>query len=219
MCFSTVLPPANVTLLCHNMQNTLQWTYEPPSDGVKFKVTVGSFQAPPVSLLVDSPVTSIDLSEFSDPGNEYSVHVSAVKGLEESDPVPDDGIDFSYYKDATAAVICAVDFPLVNITREDKLIHFRFTHPGLIYLTGGKTMKKKSLDSQTGLPDLDYHIEVINEVGSYTYSCSETVCWDKLPVPDNENKYCLNIRGEMNNIQVQALNTYCSEPQETPGIS
>ncbi|XP_072292852.1 growth/differentiation factor 10b [Eucyclogobius newberryi] len=214
---AAVPPPTNVTLRCHNMQNTLMWTYEQLSNGLKFKVLVRSTQRDPVSFLVNS--TSFDLSDYSDPGNEYMVMVSAVKDGVQSEPVPEEGIEYSYFKDALVTVICKVDLPLVNVALEDKHLHFSFTHPGLLYPTSHKLRKKKNLDSRAGQPLFQYHVTIINQNVSHDYTCTESICQDKFLVHDSEEPYCLNISGEMNKISVQATKLYCSEPLKAAGIS
>ncbi|KAJ0005261.1 hypothetical protein NQD34_011475 [Periophthalmus magnuspinnatus] len=208
-----VLPPENVTLLCHNMQNTLHWTYTPPTDGVKFKVDVLSTQRKPVLLWVESPATSIDLSEFSEPDNEYMVQVSAVRDSEESEPVPEDGIEYSYFQNSGTPLICNVDFPLVDVTRDDQLLHFSFTHPGLLYPPSGKHANMRRLHR------FHYHVQLMNQDWENTYSCSESLCRGKLPILDAEKSYCLNIYGEMRKMSVQPTKTYCTEPQKAAGIS
>ncbi|KAJ0066969.1 hypothetical protein NL108_006214 [Boleophthalmus pectinirostris] len=209
--------PTNVTLDCHNMQNTLQWTYDQLSDGITFTVTVRSINSEPESL--STSATSIDLSKYSDPDRDYAVWVSAVNGSEKSEEVPEDGIEYSYYKDAVSPMICKVDFPFVSVTREDKHLHLSFTHPAVLYSPGHKSKKKKSLDSQMRLPIFHYDIHIINQTESHKHSCSESVCQDKLPVHDSEKIYCLIMSGEMKKISVQATEKYCSKPLKAAGIS
>uniref|UniRef100_A0AAV2JJM9 Ionotropic glutamate receptor C-terminal domain-containing protein n=1 Tax=Knipowitschia caucasica TaxID=637954 RepID=A0AAV2JJM9_KNICA len=216
---ATVPPPTNVTLLCHNMQNTLLWSYEQLVPGLRFNVKVSSTIKPPVSLWVNSPATSIDLSEFSDPENEYMVQISAVMDSEKSEPVPKEAIEYSYFKDSIVPVTCSVDLPLVNLTSEDKLLLFSFTHPGLLYRTSHNNSKKRSLESSAALPEFVYHIDIVNQPETHKYHCTESVCQGKLPVHDSEKNYCLNISGEMKKMSVQATQQYCLKPLTTAGIN
>lgn len=205
--------PTNVTLYCHNMQNTLQWSYDEPTPGLRFKVMVRLTSVDPVKLWVDPPAQSIDLSNFSDPEKDYYVTLSAVNGSDESIEVPEDGIIYSYFKDSPAAQKCNVDLPSVNVTAlEDRLLHFSFKHPGLLYNTKPKPRKGKRDNSQIKLPPFDYHIEIINQTEPYNRNCKDKICEGKLPVDGNQEIYCLKITGEMNKMAVQAPRTYCSKP-------
>lgn len=47
---------------------------------------------------MEVPAQYIDLSNFSEPDNDYFVIMSAVNGSDESDEVPEDGITYSYFK-------------------------------------------------------------------------------------------------------------------------
>uniref|UniRef100_A0A8C6UX59 Fibronectin type-III domain-containing protein n=1 Tax=Neogobius melanostomus TaxID=47308 RepID=A0A8C6UX59_9GOBI len=211
-----VPPPTNVTLLCHNMQNILSWGYGQSEDGLRLKVYVRSLSRSPEPFLVNSPTMSFNLSQFSDPDEDYMVQVSAVKGNEESQSIPEDGIVYSYFKHSSAPKICSLDLPSVDVTTfEENHLQFSFTHPGVIYPT---SRKKKGPESQDSLPVFDYHVDVLNQE-SHPYSCSEEKCEDKLHVHGTEKSYCLNISGEMSKMSVQATKTYCFEPLKAAGIN
>lgn len=216
----SVLPPSNVTLRCHNMQNTLSWGYDESEHGLRFKVFIGSQAREPRDVWVDAPNMSIDLSEYSDPDNDNVVMVYAVKGGVESAPEPEDGIVYSYFQDSPASLKCTLDLPLVNLTTlEENHLHFSFTHPGVLYPTSQRPRKKKSHDSQDSLPVFDYHIDVLNQSQSHKYSCRKKECQGKLHVHGSEKSYCLNISGEMKKMSVQATRMYCSEPLKPSGIN
>lgn len=216
---SAVPPPSNVTLHCHNMQNTLSWVYDDAEHGLRFKVFIGSQAMESRDLWVDAPKMSIDLSEFSDPDSDTVVMVHAVKGGVESAPEPEEGIVYSYFKDSPASQRCTLDFPLVNLTTlEENHLHFSFTHPGVLY-PSKRPRKKKSHESQNSLPEFEYHIDVLNQSQSHTYSCRERECQGKLRVHGSEKSYCLNISGEMKKMSVLATKMYCSEPPKPPEIN
>lgn len=212
-------PPSNVTLRCHNMQNTLSWVYGDSEHGLRFKVFVASQATEPRELYVDAPEMSIDLSEFSDPDNDIMVMVYAVKGGVESAAAPEEGIEYSYFKDSPASQKCTLDLPMVNLTTlEENHLHFSFTHPGVLYPTK-RPRKRKSHESQDSLPEFEYHIDVLNQSQSHKYSCSEKECQGRFRVHGSEKSYCLNISGEMKKMSVQATRMYCSEPPKPPGIN
>ena len=58
------------------------------------------FSGKPPPLLVEPPNVFGDLSSLRDPSNEYLVSVTAVGETESSESVPEEGLSFSYYKDA-----------------------------------------------------------------------------------------------------------------------
>lgn len=219
---ASLLPPTNVTLQCHNMQNTLSWGYDgEATHGLKFKVFVASQASDPVTHWVDWPHMSIDLSKYSDPTNDgYLLMVSAVKEPVQSEQVPKDGIVYSYFQDSVADIKCSLDLPSVNVTTlEGNHLHFSFTHPGVLYPTSRTIRKRKSQEYQDSLPVFDYQIKVLNQKESHNYHCIERECQGNFHVHGSEKSYCLNISGEMQKMAVRATKEYCSEPLKPPGIN
>lgn len=213
---AAVLPPTNVTFVCHNMRNMLSWGYTEPVDGVTFKVVVMSTEGEEVILEVEPPNMSKDLSEFSDPDNDRVVFVKAVKDNVESAEVPEEGIEYSYFKGSIVKIKCDLDLPLVNVTTTDENhLHYSFTHPGVLYPTSRRQRRNKSHESQDSLPEFEYDIDILNqESHSFKGHCTERVCQGKLHVHGSQKSYCLNISGEMRRMSVRATKKYCSEPLE-----
>lgn len=60
----------------------------------------------PDEIWVKPPVQEADVSFLSDPNNEYFLQVTAVIGDNNSEPVPPDGITFSYFKDSPVNQKC-----------------------------------------------------------------------------------------------------------------
>lgn len=221
-----VLPPTNVTLQCQNMKNTLKWSYEQLSPELKFKVVIGSkggsFDASRSPLWVDSPSLEADVSFLSDRNDEYFLTVSAVIGENTSEPVPPDGITFSYFQGALVDQKCSLDLPPVNVTveSEDKVV-LRFLHPWLFYeqnlgaiSTPKPLMKKKKKRHDTDifedLPEFKYQVMVNKQ--EHGYSCWDRICMNTVPVDATQEKHCLKIKGEMDKMHVQGTQEYCVRP-------
>lgn len=219
-----MLPPTNVSLHCHNMQNTLSWTYGDSAPGLRFKVAVFATNSNSSTHWVDWPKMSVDLSKYSDPEDNYAVFVSAEMGNVSSDEVPEEGIEYSYFKDSPATIKCSLDLPAVKVTTlEENHIQFSFTHPGLKYLTHRRSRRKKSSDSQDGLDLFEYDIKAVNQESrkyvSKSDSCAEEECQGTIHVDDGEKSHCLTISGELRKMSVQATQEYCSVPRTPDGIN
>lgn len=220
----TVLPPTNVSLHCHNMQNTLSWMYDHSAPGLRFKVSVLATNSNSSTHWVDWPKKSVDLSKYSVPEDNYVVFVSAVLGTGSSDEVPEEGIEYSYFKDSPATIKCSLDLPAVTVTTsEENHIDFSFPHPGLKYLTHRRSRRKKSYDSQSGLDLFEYNIMAINQESlkyvSKSDNCAEEECKGEIHVDDVEKSHCLTISGEMRKMSVQSTQKYCSVPKAPDGIN
>lgn len=214
--------PKNVSLVCHNMKNTLSWEHDEAGPGLSFQVVVSSLQSNRVTLEVNWPDMSIDLSKYSNPTDDYFVRVFAVKDGDiatKSEKGP--SLRYSYFQDSLATVKCGLDLPTVDVkTLEENRLSFNFTHPGVLYLPQATTTRKRrNHQSQTTLPIFEYHIEILDQVGTYDYSCTEPECQETLHVDSSEKSYCLNINGEMEKMSVRATREYCSKPLKAPGTN
>lgn len=49
----SVEPPTNVTLFCHNLKNLLQWSYDEPVPGLRFRVEIRSLERSLPALLTE----------------------------------------------------------------------------------------------------------------------------------------------------------------------
>lgn len=206
-----VLTPTNVTLQCHNIHNVLRWNYDQLTPGLKFKVLVASELKEPVEVWVNSTALHANLSSFSDPDNSYFVSVSAVMGNNVS--APSAGISYSYFQEADVDQKCTLNFPTVNVTvLEDRVIHFRFMHPWLLYDIDPKRKKNKIHD----LPVFAYDVKVINQSkDSHSFKCTKKVCEEKtIPVDSSQEIYCVHVEGTINKISVQPPQEYCSSSPE-----
>lgn len=219
-----MLPPTNVSLRCHNMQNTLSWTYDQSAPGLRFKVSVFATNSNSSTHWVDWPKMSADLSKYSDPEDNYAVFVSAVMGSVSSEDVPEEGIEYSYFKDSPATIKCSLDLPAVEVTTlEENHIQFSFPHPGLKYLTHRRSRRKKSYDSQDELDLFEYDVKAVNQESrkyvSKSDDCAEEECHGTIHVDDGEKSHCLTISGELRKMSVQATQEYCSVPRTPDGIN
>lgn len=205
-----VEPPTNVTLDCHNLRNTLKWSYDQPFQGLRYKVDFGSDHDEPVVLWVDPPALQVDVPIHSDPTYSYLLAVTAVNGQNESEAAPPEGITFSYFSDAQVTLTCSVDFPPVNITFEpDGRLLFRFTHPWLVYQKWLPSGRKE-------LPIFNYDIVVFHEdKREHDFICMESVCEERLPVDPELKKHCLMMTGELDKISV-GKREFCIMPPTSP---
>nr|NP_001348130.1 interferon gamma receptor 1-like precursor [Monopterus albus] len=223
-----VEPPTNVTLHCRSKHNLLTWSYDQLMPGLRFKVFIGStsgLNGHPSELWVDPPALQADVSFLSKSDNDYYLEVFAVVGKNESEPSPQDGISFSYFKDSLSAQKCFVDLPPVNVTAPtNKTVKFSFMHPSLYLhmLKASPTAKpkKKRYDSLKNLPAFDYDVVIINERHHYGFSCEESVCEKMLPVVAPQEQYCLEIKGELEKMLVKGTQKYCAKQyEEIPSLS
>lgn len=215
-----VAPPTNVTLHCHNMKNVVKWSYEdPPPPGLRFRVNLRSFyplNSFPNEMWVDPPAQQQDVSFLNDPQNDYFLSVTAVIGQNESPPTD---IVFSYSRSSPAEQKCNLDFPSVNVTaRHNGSVLFRFSHPWLLYFQkpthspSKNRRKKKSAE----LPEFQYDVQIVNQGGTHTFFCEDSVCEEELLVDAAQEKHCLKMQGELQAVSVQAKQAYCAPRQETP---
>ncbi|XP_035029519.1 interferon gamma receptor 1-like isoform X1 [Hippoglossus stenolepis] len=217
-----VEPPTNLTLQCHNLQNTLEWSYGRFLPGLRFKVDIRKIFGSPSVLWVDPPALWANVSAFSDPTNEYLVFVTAVLGRNES--VTSNKLTYSYFMDSISSQKCSVDLPPVAVTSHpDDNVMFHFTHPWLWHYPvkpdnpGSKLRKKKSHDKQQ-LPEFKYGVVIVGQKDPHHFNCVESVCEQKFLVGANLEKHCLNITGELEKMTVKSTQLYCAMPMvETPG--
>ncbi|XP_029963041.1 growth/differentiation factor 10b [Salarias fasciatus] len=230
---ASVEPPANVTLHCQSMNNVLKWDYDQITPGLRFRVDIGAYYKTNVDGFrnvswVEAPAREADLSFLSDPSEAYFLTVTAVDGDQESDPSPsEDGITFSYFKDADVNHICFVELPSVNVTAQphDSVL-LRFQHPWLMLhreVLGdrpAKTRKKKSHDAllSDDLPVFDYRVAIVNQEKQdhHSYLCEEEVCEESLPVDPQQKEHCLTISGDLEQMVVKGDQVYCALPFEIP---
>uniref|UniRef100_A0A3B4V434 Interferon gamma receptor 1 n=1 Tax=Seriola dumerili TaxID=41447 RepID=A0A3B4V434_SERDU len=220
---STVEPPTNVTLRCHNLHNILEWDYGILLPDIRFKVTIQPYSGSALVFWVDPQELQLDISSLSDSSNSYYLEVIAVVGQNESEPAPRNGITFSYFQDSLTRQKCSLDLPPVNVTTEpyDHVL-YRFFHPWLWHhqmLSNNpnpKSRQKKSNDAPTKnqLPQFDYTVLVGSQ--QHRYSCVKSVCEKKIPVDDTQEKHCLNITGEVDRMAVKSTQLYCAMPLMPP---
>lgn len=55
---------------------------------------------------MEPPTLQANLSNLPDPAYEYFVTITAVIGENTSDPSPDGGFEFSYFRNSLASLIC-----------------------------------------------------------------------------------------------------------------
>ncbi|XP_060942981.1 interferon gamma receptor 1-like [Limanda limanda] len=210
-----VEPPTNVTLQCHNLQNTLKWSYGQFLPGLRFKVEILKSKSLPSVLWVEPPALWADLSEFSDPSNNYFVLVTAVNGQNESESSEE--LTYSYYMDSYTHQKCSVDLPPVNVTTHlDDTVTFRFMHPWLWHYSlkpdsqGSKKRMKKS-NSKPPLHEFKYDVVIDGQNFKHRFNCVERVCKeDKLPVEAEHKEHCLSITGELDKMAVKSTQLYCA---------
>ncbi|XP_071336307.1 growth/differentiation factor 10b [Trachinotus anak] len=221
-----VEPPANVTLQCHNLKNTVRWDYGVLSQGTRFKVAIKPYEGDLQEIWVDPPAQEADLSLFSDSSTSYFLEVFAVDGQNESVSAPLDGLSYSYYQDTLAEQTCYLDFPPVNVTAEpNDHLHISFIHPWLWHHPtpqgspnhNPKGRQRKSYDTQgiKKLPEFTYEV-VVNSGKQYHFPCTRRVCEKTVPVEAAQEKPCLNIKGEVENIAVKSSQSYCALPPAAP---
>ncbi|KAI3363354.1 hypothetical protein L3Q82_011979 [Scortum barcoo] len=222
----TVEPPTDVNLRCHNLHNVLTWSYDRPSPGLRFQVDYCSDQSCHVPIWVDPPNLKAVLPVFSDPSYDYFVSVTAVVGENNSDATPPDGIRFSYFKNSQEEKKCFVDFPSVNVTAQpDGFVLFRFIHPWLLYnhrlpaSLKSKSRQKRNHDAQfeehEELPTFTYDV-IVHQEQHHDYICEESVCEEKLPVDDTQDKHCLKMKGELEKISVRGTREFCALKLDIP---
>ncbi|XP_068183270.1 growth/differentiation factor 10b [Antennarius striatus] len=220
-----VEPPTNVTLHCHNMKNTLEWSYNRQMQGLKFKVNILTVLRTYEPIIVESPTLQADISFLSDPKDDYFVTVNAVIGNDSSTEAPPEEITFSYFKDSQANQKCFVDFPSVNVTaQQDGEVFFLFNHPGLLYnhnlpASRNRRHQKKNLNAniRKPLPEFTYDVVVINQkMLPQRFSCEESVCKGKLAADPGQEKHCLKVKGELEKIAVKATQEYCTNTTHEP---
>uniref|UniRef100_A0A668A2P2 Fibronectin type-III domain-containing protein n=1 Tax=Myripristis murdjan TaxID=586833 RepID=A0A668A2P2_9TELE len=216
---NALLPPANVTLQCHNFRNVLYWNYSQISPELRFRVFVGALSRSVLSYLlfpcshydpvwVDPSNLSADLSFLHDPKDDYFIHVSAVIGENVSARAPPGGIKFSYFMHSPSNRTCSVDLPPVNVTVHPGGIKFSFQHPSLLY--------DQLLDDQpspTNEQELHCVLCLQKEHYRHDFSCLDSVCEEELPLDVEQETYCLRINGHWEGVDVRATQEYCTKAQ------
>ncbi|XP_040905540.1 interferon gamma receptor 1-like isoform X2 [Toxotes jaculatrix] len=205
-----VEPPTNVTLQCHSMNNVLKWTYEKLEPGLQFCVEIRSYYSVPYKVCVDAPALQANLSALSDPDEAYLVSVTAVLGQNTSESAPPEGISFSYFRNSPESQICSLDLPPVTVTAEpDDNVAFHFIHPWKWYNQQQKKSNKKR--GTENLPEFKYHVAVISQKSKpKEFTCEEDECKGEVPVDAAQEKHCLNITGDLQNMEVTSARLYCT---------
>uniref|UniRef100_A0A8C2ZRR4 Fibronectin type-III domain-containing protein n=1 Tax=Cyclopterus lumpus TaxID=8103 RepID=A0A8C2ZRR4_CYCLU len=210
-------PPINVTLQCRNMHNVLKWSYTQFPPGLRFRVNIAYHNFHYVHVKKTLAQLHADVSFLRDPKNAYYLDVTAVIGQNES--APEEGLSFSYFKDSPADHKCHLDFPSVNVTTQhDGAVLVRFTHPSLVYfhnLPSGPIKRTRKKKSHQELPGFRYDVVLIHQKGRHhSFHCETSVCQETISVDAAQKKHCLNMKGELEKISVQATQDYCVSPRE-----
>ncbi|XP_029926597.1 growth/differentiation factor 10b [Myripristis murdjan] len=223
-----VLPPANVTLQCHNFRNVLYWNYSQISPELRFRVFVGALSRHYDPVWVDPSNLSADLSFLHDPKDDYFIHVSAVIGENVSARAPPGGIKFSYFMHSPSNRTCSVDLPPVNVTVHPGGIKFSFQHPSLLYdqllddqpspTKPARQRRRQKNHRSTQIKELTefkYHVvtDPKKEHYRHDFSCLDSVCEEELPLDVEQETYCLRINGHWEGVDVRATQEYCTKAQ------
>ncbi|KAM9848160.1 growth/differentiation factor 10b isoform 2-T2 [Aulostomus maculatus] len=174
----------------------------------------------PDPLWVTPAALKANVSFLSDPSDDYFLTVTAVVGLNESEPAPNDGIVFSYFMDSPAPQKCSLDLPPVHISEQMNSglqLQLSFEHPWLFHsrLEDIIGPHETNLDSQEDelfndwLPKFDYSV-TMNKHLRLSDSCTENVCQKALPVDAGHDEHCVKISGELEKIQVEGTGDYCT---------
>ncbi|XP_019944961.2 growth/differentiation factor 10b [Paralichthys olivaceus] len=211
-----VEPPTKVTLHCHNLQNTLEWSYGRFLPGLRFRVDIRPYEGLPTQLWVDPPALQANLSSFSDPSNAYLVLVTAVVGQNES--AADEEITFSYFHGSSSSQKCSVDLPPVNIVAQpDDNVLFHFMHPWLWYHptepnSPNSKLRKKKSSGRNDLPVFKYSVVVVGQARQHHFHCGKSECKQEIPVEASQEKHCLSITGELEKMAVESTELHCTMP-------
>lgn len=216
-----VEPPTNVTFHCHNMHNVLKWSYGEMVPGLRFRIDIFPYYSPITDeeknqtkqKWVEPPTLQADLSQLSNPKNDYTVFITAVVGDSESTEAPSSGISFSYFQSTLSTYKCFLDFPSVNVSAEgDRLVHIHFVHPWILY--GGRLLGKSA---KTDLPRFEYKVELVSQNTTHDNTCKSRLCTAKLQVHAAQEKHCVKVNGEMKDMSVKGKHAYCMLlPKEQP---
>lgn len=218
LCYATakMAPPANVTVHCHNLQNSVEWAYAQLTPGLRFKVVVQPLQRGSQQVVeVDAPTVRVDLPSLSDVTQAYLVTVTALFEQEQSDPAPRDGITFSYYN-PMADKLCLLDFPPVNVTaNEHGEVLFSFVHPGLVYhdrIPSKKSRRENNHEASVKLSEFEYDVEVQNQGQERRLICDLSRCDGSVVGKAGQEQHCLNLSGNMDKMTFKATQVYCATP-------
>uniref|UniRef100_A0A3P9I8W0 Fibronectin type-III domain-containing protein n=1 Tax=Oryzias latipes TaxID=8090 RepID=A0A3P9I8W0_ORYLA len=210
--------PTNVKLHCHNFDNLLTWNYDEFPPGLQFKVEIFPYSEDKgctEPLWVEPPTLEANLSHLSDPENSYWVTVKAVME-NQSEPLPDGGIEFSYSKLSPVSQHCSVDLPPLTVTPlPDHQIQIQFQHPWEFYKSKIQSCKKRKRKRE--LPPFKYDVTVDKKTD--TVYCDERMCEKDLHLDPQQKRYCLDIEGQFLNTEVKSTN-HCVQPpnEEKPYI-
>uniref|UniRef100_A0A1A8I3Z9 Fibronectin type-III domain-containing protein n=2 Tax=Nothobranchius kuhntae TaxID=321403 RepID=A0A1A8I3Z9_NOTKU len=223
--FANVVPPKNVTLHCHNLQNLLEWDYDQMLPGLRFRVDIKSdygLKSCPGVVWVDQPPLQANLSFLSNPNAGYVLTVTAVIGQNESSP--SSAIFFSYFYESLASQKCSLDLPPVSVNLlPDDHVQLRFEHPWLLYhekLFICESQKKKKKER---LPVFKYKVTVGKREHHHTFECEDRECEAKLRdgcvhrsncTEAAQKKHCLRIKGELEKMQVKSQQSCTLPPAE-----
>ncbi|XP_077350930.1 interferon gamma receptor 1-like [Festucalex cinctus] len=211
-----VAPPSDVTLHCGNLVNKVEWRYDNPPPGLRFRVDVYKRSDSPGDLSpvwVDPPDMQADVSFLSNRMEDYFLQVTAVLGEEKSEAA--DSSSFSYYMNSAAAQKCSLDLPPVTMLKQDDdSVLISFQHPWLAYQpafdsVGKRNRRHERLDKP--LPLFKYDV-ILDKEQFHSLRCTEDVCERKLPVDAGRQEHCAVINGELERISVHGTQDYCARP-------
>lgn len=137
-----------------------------------------------------------------------------------------------------------LDFPPVNVSvEEERLVHIHFVHPWILY---GGSLPNKS--AKTDLPKFEYKVELISQVRprprlpskrrfppnsrvsvnhsgflflqntTHDPTCESRLCSAKLQVHTAQETHCVKVNGNMKDISVKGIHTFCNERPKGPPI-
>uniref|UniRef100_A0A4W4F0T1 Fibronectin type-III domain-containing protein n=1 Tax=Electrophorus electricus TaxID=8005 RepID=A0A4W4F0T1_ELEEL len=189
---STVPPPTNLTLNCHNFHNVLYWNYSEPSLQPLFIVTIRNYEGP--RQLVNTSKNYLDISSYTQDADD-AYFVSVVATLNES-AIHSSGRSTQFtYGEFSSKTKCTVDFPPLNISVWSRRFEINYRHPFYIY-----------------------GIETLNDTFIYSstiYSClvTELVCTEKMHLPESLYGSCMMVhfKGSVKGIQTDISRNVCSD--------
>ncbi|KAM9726779.1 growth/differentiation factor 10b isoform 2-T2 [Menidia menidia] len=220
---ANVAAPANVSLQCYNFNNTLTWGYDDIRPGLRFRVDIRSdigLKGCNDTIWVDQPSLEADISFLSDPGTTYSLKVTAVIGLNESEASPPKGLIFSYFHKSPLGQKCYLDLPPVSLSSEsqDKVL-FSFEHPWLVYQRRPSQCRKAHTKSRwrkqpkETLRAFQYKFFTLGkEEKQHSLLCEERLCNGSLPVDPEQDEHCLKFSGELEKMLISPKHSYCTKP-------
>ncbi|XP_037620472.1 interferon gamma receptor 1 [Sebastes umbrosus] len=183
-----VLPPANVTLSCSNLNVTVSWDYSKPQPQTSFRVHIGGSAGEYVNETTEH---RYDLSHFIWASEDrytgfHFVTLTAIEGGNQSEPVTSKTFTFNYLK--PAHIKCELDFPPVDVdvNEKDSGVTVSFMNPLFFYRELKQAVK----------PDTASFQFTVSGAGDFERSCSaqQENCKSDIVLPDNKEK-CVRLKG------------------------